>query len=160
VHQGRSVRLNLLFRKDFPMKRWFLSSVAGRLVALALVSALVIGTAIAQEAAKEKPAKAKAKPRLPTHYAKVVDPVQREKILEIRAGFVAKKEALQKQLDAISTEEMTAIEAVLTAEQKEKIAALQSESKAAREKKAAERKADAEKGEGAKPAPKAAKKAA
>jgi hypothetical protein len=142
------------------MKRWLFLSVAGRLVALALISALVIGTTIAQEAAKDKPAKAKAKPRLPTYYAKVIDPVQREKILEIRTGFVAKKEALQKQLDALSAEEMTAIEAVLTPEQKEKIASLQSEAKAAREKKAAERKAGAAKADDAKPAPKAAKKAA
>jgi hypothetical protein len=155
-----NVRFILLFSKEFPMKRWLSSSVAVRLIALSLVSVLILGSAIAQEAAQEKQAKAKGKPRLPTHYAKVVDPEQREKIIGIREEFAAKKEELQKQLDAINAEEMTAIEAVLTPEQKQKLAALQAEAKASREKKAAERKAGAEKGEGAKPAPKAAKKAA
>ncbi|RIK84167.1 MAG: hypothetical protein DCC68_01915 [Planctomycetota bacterium] len=146
------------------MNRW-ISSTAVRFLSLSLFCAVAIGAAVAQDAAKPKPARAKPKGRLPAHYGKLVDAGQKEKIYALQSEFAAKKEALQKQLDAIEAEETAAIEAVLTPAQKEKLAALQAQAKAAREKKAAEKKAGAgkaaeEKAAGEKPAPKAAAKKA
>lgn len=142
------------------MTRWF-SSTAVRSSSLALILVCSIGVAAAQDAAK-KPARAKAKGRLPAHYGKLVDAEQKEKIYALQSEFAAKKEALRKQLEALEAEEDAALEAVLTPQQKQKLAALQAEAKAARAKKAADKKAGDEKPADEKPAPKdaGAKKAA
>ncbi len=85
-----------------------------------------------------------------------VDPAQRERILEVRASFAEKKATLQKQLDDMEAEELAAMEALLTPEQKQKLTSIRDEAKATREKKAADKKA----ADGKAPAKGAAKKAA
>jgi hypothetical protein len=151
------------------MNRSVWSLVVARLSVVALAVALVGGSVFAQEAAKPKAAAGEKKPaaraqpkgRLPAQYGKIVNEAQREAIYKLQSAFAAKKEALEKQLAALKAEEDAAIEAVLTPEQKQKLAARREEAKAAREKRAAERKAAAGEDENAKPAEKpAAKKAA
>ena len=139
-------------------------SVVVCMSALAVVAALLCGSVVAQEAAKPKAAGEKkaaaekpAKGRLPANFGKIgVDPAQREKILAARASFAEKKAALQQQLDDLEAEEMAALEAILTPEQKQKLTAIRDEAKATREKKAADKKA----ADGKAPAKGAAKKAA
>lgn len=95
-------------------------------------------------AGEKKPAaqaRAKPKGRLPAYYAKVVDAAQRAEIYKLQESFAAKREALEKQLAALKSEEDAAVEAVLTPQQKQKLAALREEAKAAREKRAADKKA-------------------
>lgn len=121
---------------------------------LLLAAVIVCGPGFAQEAGKPKAAagekkpaaqaRAKPKGRLPAHYAKVVDETQRAEIYKLQEGFAAKREALEKQLAALKSEEDAAIEAVLTPQQKQKLAALREEAKAAREKRAADKKASGE----------------
>jgi hypothetical protein len=135
-----------------------------RVSVVALAAAMLCGSAAAQEAAKPKAAGEKkaaaekpAKGRLPANFGKLgVDPAQREKILDVRTAFAEKKATLQKQLDDIEAEEMAAMEALLTPAQKQKLASLREEAKAARDKKAADKKA----ADGKEPAKGAAKKAA
>lgn len=138
--------------------------VVVHVVAMALLAAMVCSAAQAQEAAGPKAAGEKkaaaekpAKGRLPANFGKIgVDPAQREKILAARASFAEKKAALQQQLDAMEAEEMAALEALLTPEQKQKLTAIREEAKASRDKKAADKKA----ADGKEPAKGAAKKAA
>ena len=124
-------------------------SMLVRLSALVVVAALFCSSALAQEAAKPKAAGEKkvaaekpAKGRLPANLGKIaVDPAQREKIIAAQAAFAEKKAALQQQLDDLEAEEMAALEALLTPEQKQKLTALRDAAKATREKKAADKKA-------------------
>ncbi|MEX2187629.1 MAG: hypothetical protein WD875_12575 [Pirellulales bacterium] len=139
------------------MNRRAFSLAVARLLLFFVMAAVVCGSAVAQEAGKAKAAgKAKPKGRLPAYYAKIVDEEQRTKIYALQAEFAAKKEALRKQLEAIEAEEDTAIEGLLSPEQKQKLAALQEEAKAAREKKAGEKKAGSKKADDEKPAKKPA----
>ncbi len=146
------------------MNRRTWSVAVRRFSAFSLIAVLVCASAYAQDADKakpaageKKPARAKPRGRLPAYFAKIVDDEQRAAIYQLQSAFAAKKEALRKQLEAIEAEEDAAIEGVLSPEQKQKLAAIRAEAKAAREKKAADKKAAGDDAAAKKPA---AKKAA
>ncbi len=81
---------------------------------------------------KEKESKEKGKPRgrLPPFYSKVVDKEQRAAIYKIQEQFSPQIDELQKQLDAVEDKRDAEIAAVLTDEQRQKLATLIAESKA------------------------------
>lgn len=87
-------------------------------------------------------AKTRAQPRgrLPAHYGAVVDEAQREKIYGIQKSYQPQIEALQTQLAALREKQTAEIEAILTAEQKEKVKELAAAAKAKREKAALDKK--------------------
>jgi hypothetical protein len=101
----------------------------------------------APSAADAKPLAAKAAGRLPSHFGKLVDKTQREKIYEIQTKYAEKIEDLQEQLKELMLQRDAEIRAVLTAEQQKKldelIATVKSKSKAGK-KAAAEEKAASE----------------
>jgi colicin import membrane protein len=121
--------------------------------AIALAAGLVVGnspTSIGQE--KEKSGtKEKKKGRLPAYYGDLsVTDAQRQQIYAVQESFAKKIDVLQQQVDALQKERDTAIEALLDAQQKAKLATARAEAaakkaKAAAEKKAADAKAAAEK---------------
>jgi hypothetical protein len=59
--------------------------------------------------------------RLPIYYADIVTDAQRLEIYAIQAGYAVKLRALTEQVKAIQAQQNTEIEALLTAEQKEKL---------------------------------------
>ena len=102
--------------------------------------------------AKEKPAPAKAesKPaektekkvegksrRLPAHYKDVVSQAQREAIYRVQAEYGAKIAELKTRLSKLQAERKAKIEALLTPEQKQKIAQLKAAAAAKRKPKPA-----------------------
>lgn len=105
--------------------------------------------------------KGEGKPRVqvPPNFAKLdLTTAQREKLHAIDAEYDAKLEELKDQIKALSAKRDSDSEAVLTPEQKERLALVRAESKKksaeameAKKKKAAEAKGDGAKPEGAKP---------
>ncbi|HID23407.1 MAG TPA: hypothetical protein EYP14_13555 [Planctomycetaceae bacterium] len=97
--------------------------------------------ATVQERAVEKPKTTRRKPRrrLPMYYGQIgLSREQREKIYEIQAKYRSQIEELMKQIGALRKKQKEEIEAVLTDEQKERLAKLQEEAqkrRAARKKK-------------------------
>lgn len=81
-------------------------------------------------------AKARAKPRgrLPVHYGKVVDPTQKEKIYKIQQSYEPKIAELNAQLQALRDNRDAEIDAVLTAEQRQKVAQYRADAKKQRAK--------------------------
>lgn len=95
--------------KRFCDVRWF-----------AVLAVMVAMTSVATAAPKKKAADAKG--RLPRGYAAVVDDAQREKIYEVQSNFADKLADLKKQLQTLISERDAAVEAILTPEQREKVA--------------------------------------
>src|SRR5262245_27953748 len=73
---------------------------------------------------KAKVVKDEAKGRLPAYYKDVVNDEQRTKIYEIQAKYADQIDALQSQLEGLRKKQTDEIEAVLTKEQRDKVAAL------------------------------------
>jgi hypothetical protein len=121
-----------------------------------VVSVFAISTLLPHAVAQPKGAKvakqaaAPAKGRLPAHYAKLVDDGQRERIYRIQAGYQAKIDALEAELQALAGKRDAEIRAVLTPEQLRRLDALIAEAQASRTTKAAI-KAEAKKAEAAGP---------
>lgn len=84
------------------------------------------------------PAKTRANPRgrLPTYYGKVVDPIQKEKIYKIQQSYEPKIADLNAQLQALRDKRDAEIDAVLTAEQRQKVAQYRADAKKQRAAKA------------------------
>ncbi len=93
------------------------------------------GTTAAQ-AESEKPRR-----RLPNHYAKVVTPEQRQQIYVIQEEYNKQIDVLLEQIEELEAKRDTAIEATLSAEQLEQIAALKAEAEAKRKQRELDRKA-------------------
>ncbi|HEX3656954.1 MAG TPA: hypothetical protein VHV55_14150 [Pirellulales bacterium] len=113
------------------------SMLAYLLLALAVVwsqPATLCSAADDAPAAKEK---SKLKGRLPNYYSKVVDGAQREKIQQIQQTYAPQIEQLQAQLKALNEKREAEINALLTPEQRTRLAALSAEAKQAAAKKKA-----------------------
>jgi Spy/CpxP family protein refolding chaperone len=103
------------------------------------LSALLVssGTATAQETPKATPPAAKAagkkadtvSGRLPAHYKGVVTEDQRKQIYKIMAEYAPRFADLRAQLRQVTKEQDDKIEALLTPEQKQKIAQLKAAAK-------------------------------
>lgn len=77
---------------------------------------------------KEQKKRKKARGRLPNYYARVgISKEQRERIYSIQAQYNEKIEALEKQLAELKSKRDAEVEAVLTPEQKKKLASLREE---------------------------------
>jgi len=119
--------------------KWF--SVGAALVLSAAVSlnlAVAQSKSTAKAAAKPaaaagEEAPAKAKGRLPAYYKDIVDAKQKDKIYAIQADYNTKIDALEEQIKTLTAERDSAVENILTADQKVKL-------KKAREEAAAKRK--------------------
>lgn len=69
--------------------------------------------------AETKPARKKARGRVPAHYGKLnLSQEQKDKIYTIRAEYKTQIDSLKKQLEALKEKEMQECETVLTADQK------------------------------------------
>ena len=117
-------------------------------LASTLVVAAVSLNSIGQDAKKADPkakagAKEKPKGRLPAYYKDVVTDEQRDKIYAIQAKFEKQLDDLQSQIDAVKAKQNDEIEALLSAEQKEKLAKVKAEADA---KKTSGKKGDGDKG--------------
>jgi hypothetical protein len=127
-------------------------------VALALTASLAQQSLRGEDPAAKpeaKPsAKERAKPRgrLPANYGKVVDPLQKEKIYGIQEQYEPKLEALRAQLKDLVAKRDAEIDALLTAEQREKVKELAEAAKARRAKAAAAAAAASSDGGASKPA--------
>ena len=111
------------------------------LVAAAVVVAVgtVIGNgalSVGQEAKTKK-----AKGRLPPYFADIVTDEQRDKIYEVQAKYAKERDALEAQLEELRSIESGEIEAVLDAEQKEKLKKAREEAAAKKKKKSSDTKA-------------------
>ena len=103
------------------------------LATVALAAAgLLIGNGTLSVGQEAKAAK-KAKGRLPPYFADIVSDEQRDKIYEVQSKYAKERDALEAQLEELRSIEMGEIEALLDAEQKEKL-------KKAREEAAAKKK--------------------
>jgi len=93
----------------------------------------------AAKESKEKEAKEKGKSRsrLPPFYNKVVDKEQRAAIYKIQEQYSPQIDELAKQLETLEDKRDAEIAALLTDEQRQKVAALIAEAKAAKKKPAA-----------------------
>jgi hypothetical protein len=133
------------------------SVVFGSLILAGIVNHQVVNGQEAAPKAEAKAAKERAKPRgrLPAHYGAVIDESQREKLYGIQKTYQPQIEALQAQLAELRQKQIAEMEAVLTAEQKEKVKALAAAAKAKREKAAESKKNgdDAKSSEAAAPVP-------
>ena len=85
-------------------------------------------------AAAEKKERAKPRGRLPVYYSAVVSPEQRLQIYEIQRTCSEQILKLQGQLQALMEQRDAEVEAVLTPEQKTKVADLRTEAAARRQK--------------------------
>ena len=105
-------------------------------VALALTAVgLVVGNSalsIGQEARTAK----KARGRLPAYFADIVTEEQRTAIYKIQEGYKKQIDDLEAQLAALREKEITEIEGVLDAEQKEKLKKARDEAAGKRKKRA------------------------
>lgn len=104
-------------------------------VASTLVVAAVSLNSVGQEAKKADPkakagAKEKVKGRLPAYYKDVVTDEQRDQIYAIQAKYAKQLEDLQSQVDAAKAKLNGEIEALLSPEQKEKLAKAKAEAEA------------------------------
>lgn len=127
----------------------FLKKFVFATLASALVVAAVSLNSIGQEAKKADPkakagAKEKPKGRLPAYYKDVVTDEQKDQIYVIQAKYEKQLDDLQSQLDAVKAKQNGEIEALLSAEQKEKLAKVKAEADA--------KKKSAKKGDGDKAA--------
>ncbi len=102
----------------------------------------------AAQAAQNAPA---AKGRLPTHYAKLVDEPQRQRIYSIQAFYAPQIDDLKQQLDALVARRDAEIHAVLSPAQQRQLEMIVANGKAAKGKKDAV--ADADNLQFAEPAP-------
>ncbi|MBC7852211.1 MAG: hypothetical protein IAF94_02150 [Pirellulaceae bacterium] len=128
-----------------------------KLVLATLASTLVVTAvslnSIGQDARKadnnkaKAGAKNKAKGRLPAYYREVVTDEQRDQVYAIQAKYEKQLGDLQSQLESVRAKQNEEIDALLSAEQKEKLAKLREEADAKRK---AGKKADGDKA--AKPA--------
>ena len=121
-------------------------ALGGMVVGLALISGAIVAPGYGEDA--QKPAKKereKAKGYLPPFYRDVIDGVQREKIYQIQDQYEDKINALESELKAIKAKRDGEIEALLTTEQKARMAQLMQEAKTKRD-------ADTKAKESAKPA--------
>lgn len=109
-----------------------------KMVLASLASSLVVAamslTSIGQEAKKSekaKPtAKQKAKGRLPAYYKDVVTDQQRDQIYTIQAKYEKQLADLRAQIETVQSKQNEEIEALLSAEQKEKLAKVREEADA------------------------------
>jgi hypothetical protein len=117
-------------------QRWLSTLACGVLaccVTLSMNNPLARGAdAPAAKETKEKDAKEKGKSRgrLPPFYSKVVDKEQRAAIYKVQEQYSPQIEELAKQLEAIEDKRDAEIAALLTEEQRQKVAALIAEAKA------------------------------
>jgi hypothetical protein len=116
---------------------WRKLVVAGSVMVLAL--SVAVWSPISGQESKS-PGKAKAtrkepRGRLPAHYKDVVSPDQREKIYEIQDKYAEQIEEALARLEQVRQAQAEEIEAVLTAEQKQKVAELKAASGNKRNKK-------------------------
>ena len=95
---------------------------------------------IGQDKAKKTEKTEKTKGRLPPYFSDVVSGEQREKIYAIQAKYEDQIKDLNAQLAAIAKKQNDEIDAVLTAEQKEKIDAARAEAVAKKKKKSDDKK--------------------
>ena len=117
--------------------------------AMFLIVSAVISADVARAAAKEdaraasekpkaksnaKPVAKKAETRLPAHYGEVVTEDQRKEVASVYAKYNAKLAKLKAEIKSVTAERDTAIEAMLSAEQKVKLAQLKSGAKEKRPK--------------------------
>jgi hypothetical protein len=101
---------------------------------------------IGQDKAKKTEKTEKTKGRLPPYFADVVTAEQREKIYAIQSKFADQIKDLNEQLAAVAKKQNDEIDAVLTAEQKEKIDAARAEAVAKKKKKSDDKKKTEAKG--------------
>jgi hypothetical protein len=76
---------------------------------------------------------AKSRGRLPSHFAQVVTPQQKEQIYGVQAQFEPKFDALQAQLAALEKQRDDAIRALLTPEQRKQVDEIAAAAKAKRD---------------------------
>ena len=95
---------------------------------------------IGQDKAKKTEKTEKAKGRLPAYFADVVSDEQKSKIYAIQEKYAGQIKDLNEQLAAVAKKQNDEIDAVLTAEQKEKIDAARAESVAKKKKKSDDKK--------------------
>ena len=123
-------------------KKLVLATLASTLV-VAAVSLNTIGQDAKKADNKAKAgAKQKNKGRLPAYYKDVVTDEQRDQIYAIQAKYEKQLTDLQSQIDAVKAKQNEEIDALLSAEQKEKLATVREEADA---KKKAGKKGDGEK---------------
>lgn len=79
-----------------------------------------------EEPAVKKEAKERTKPRgrLPAYYSEVVSPEQKEKIYDIQQKYFEQIQQLQEQMKELEQQREAEVTAVLTLEQKERVAQL------------------------------------
>ncbi len=94
----------------------------GTLASIAIVFAASDRTLQGAESTMKKPAVKRARGRLPPHYGKVASEEQRAQIYQIQEEYKPKIEAMETQLNALKKERDDKITAVLTPEQKKKVA--------------------------------------
>ncbi|HEY5312320.1 MAG TPA: hypothetical protein VIK18_07360 [Pirellulales bacterium] len=111
------------------------SMLAYLLLALALVWTQPTTLCSAADDAPAAKAKSKPKGRLPNYYSKVVDGQQREKIQQIQQTYAPQIAQLQAQLKDLNAKRDAEISALLTPEQRTRLAALMAEAKQAAAKK-------------------------
>lgn len=124
----------------------------------AAAAGLVIGQgsfSIGQEAKAPK-AEKKSKGRLPPYFADIVTDEQRQKIYDIQLKYAKDREALEAQLEELRSIESGEIEAVLDAEQKEKLRKAREAAAAKKKKKSTDTPEEAKPAETAPKAKKAA----
>ena len=105
---------------------------------LSIISSLAYAPpSLGQEAKRKAAAKepAKAKGRLPAYYREIVTDEQREKIYALQAKYDSQIEELTQQLEALRSQRDADVEAVLTADQKAKLAEVRTAADAKRKKK-------------------------
>lgn len=111
--------------------------VLGAMVCGLLSQAVVAAAAEPAPAPAAKEDKAdKAKPRagrLPPHYSEVVDAKQRDAIYAVQQQCAEKISQLKAELDSVTKQRDTKIDALLTPEQRQKVADLAAAAKAKRE---------------------------
>lgn len=108
-----------------------------KLICASLATSLVVSvislSSVGQDAKKADPkAKAgakekKGKGRLPAYYKDLVSEEQRDQIYAVQAKYAKQLEDLQSQMDSLRSKLNDEIEALLSAEQKEKLAKVKAE---------------------------------
>lgn len=104
--------------------------LAGVLI-FSMAAALVGLPSSAQEATKKAPAKG----RLPPYYGEVVDDAERAKIYEIQAGYEARIDKLEAELEALKAERDEKVAKVLSPAKLKKVEELRAAAAAKREEK-------------------------
>ncbi len=112
------------------------------IVSLAAISLSALTISAQNPAGKPKPPAAQAAPiapaakgRLPTHYAKLVDEPQRQRIYSIQAFYAPQIDDLKQQLDALIARRDAEIHAVLSPAQQRQLEMIVANGKAAKGKK-------------------------